>query len=321
MIRYAIKDSYLKTSIDKAVQKKKKNSTWSSVVRSASKKTKGKPANIWSLIKSVYLKIQFGKCGFCERMLGADERLPYEKDVEHFRPKSRLDFWPSDAVVGDDSWPVDLPKGLHKGKGWRKLVYHRWNFLVACKECNQRWKRNFFPTLNKPQFKDVDPIKLRIREAPYLIYPLHDASKQKFIDEDPEKLILWDGAYALPYYKPSRFEYWQARTSIYFFGLNDSVNIDRLLIPRAHRLKTIGMHLREFERKTNIQTANKYWTKHIIPETSPSLPHTACVNAVLRLYKTDSKAAFRAISNAEQLLLKLMPPSRPLLPPKRSRRT
>lgn len=48
----------------------------------------------WSKIKQVYIDLQFGKCAYCERHFGSDEKSRIEHDVEHFRPKSAVKAWP-----------------------------------------------------------------------------------------------------------------------------------------------------------------------------------------------------------------------------------
>ena len=50
--------------------------------------TSGSPS--WSDVKSVYMRLQYNKCAYCERPLGSN----IEQDVEHFRPKNAVKAWP-----------------------------------------------------------------------------------------------------------------------------------------------------------------------------------------------------------------------------------
>jgi hypothetical protein len=321
MIRYAIKDQDLRARIDAAVQKKKPKQTWAKLTRrpGGGKKVQA----LWSLAKPAYLELQQGKCGFCERMLGQDERLPYEKDVEHFRPKKRLDPWPP---ADKKHWPLDLPASLpkspHRGKGWAHLAYHPWNYLISCKECNQRLKRNFFPTAGRPDFTAKGPQGLAAHERPYLVYPLHDATPGAgTFNADPRELFAWEsGIYLRPAAKNKKSHaYLQALVTIAFFGLNDGANTDRLLNERAYRLKTIGLLLEKYERTPGADAATDFWNKQIMPETSPGLAHTACVESILQLYKSNRTAAIQQIEMAVQMLAKLPPPTVPVPAPRRRR--
>lgn len=53
--------------------------------------------SIWSRIKRVHMELQHFKCGFCERRLEESAYGNIEHDVEHFRPKSEVEDWPSEA--------------------------------------------------------------------------------------------------------------------------------------------------------------------------------------------------------------------------------
>ena len=52
--------------------------------------------NLWSEIKQVYITLQESKCAFCEKWLEDDN---IEHDVEHFRPKGRVDRWPVPSTL------------------------------------------------------------------------------------------------------------------------------------------------------------------------------------------------------------------------------
>jgi len=98
------------------------------------------------------------KCCYCERKRDRSR----EPDVEHFRPKGGV------AEASD-----------HQGYWW--LAYYWQNYLLACKLCNQAYKKNRFPLVDETQRSYSCRDKI-VREQPILINP---------INEDPELLITY----------------------------------------------------------------------------------------------------------------------------------
>jgi len=131
--------------------------------------------NIWSEIKKVFVAHQRKKCAFCERQLGSDG---IEWDVEHFRPKHRVDEWSSPTVTGST--------GASDARGYYALALDPRNYLVACKPCNSTHKGNFFPIAAARMVAVVDVDEARA-ERPYLLNPLDPE------DEAPEGLIGFRG--------------------------------------------------------------------------------------------------------------------------------
>jgi hypothetical protein len=96
---------------------------------------------------------EHAKCAYCE----AVRRVTYELDVEHVRPKSRVMRWKSGPVEAllyprrildknkreVDEKPAQDLDSARDGYWW--LAYRWGNYLLACKECNSGWKREFFP--------------------------------------------------------------------------------------------------------------------------------------------------------------------------------
>jgi hypothetical protein len=134
--------------------------------------------NIWSQIKPVFIDLQNRKCAYCERYLG---KFGVEWDVEHYRPKGRVDDWPPPAVG----------VAAVEDEGYYLLAYDLGNYLAACKTCNSRFKRNFFPIANGRRTRTKNPRLLRT-EQPLLVHPLDDA------DTDPEDLIEFYGPVPRP---------------------------------------------------------------------------------------------------------------------------
>lgn len=100
-------------------------------------------------VKQALIAAQHGKCCFCERFIGEDG------DVEHFRPKA--------AVCQGEGLPQETP-------GYYWLAYDWNNLLLACKICNQRYKKNFFPLVH-PSHRAKSHHDDIAQEEPLLIHP------------------------------------------------------------------------------------------------------------------------------------------------------
>jgi hypothetical protein len=81
-------------------------------------------------VKNALLKLQHGKCAFCECKVTHQQY----GDVEHFRPKK--------GYKQKDGDPLGRP-------GYYWLAYEWTNLLVSCQICNQKFKKNLFP-LRRP---------------------------------------------------------------------------------------------------------------------------------------------------------------------------
>ena len=159
--------------------------------------------NLWSQIKPVFVAHQRRKCAYCERRLG---EAGIEWDVEHFRPKRRVDVWIAPAGF---PWPSGGPDD----RGYYLLAFDPRNYLVSCKPCNGNHKRNYFPVAGARALTTTDPRTLRAESA-YLLHPLDPD------EADPELLIDFDGVLALPRDGTSTDERDRARTSIEVLKLN-----------------------------------------------------------------------------------------------------
>lgn len=117
--------------------------------------------NLWSnpKVKDFLYESQHGKCCYCER-----KRDKRESDVEHFRPKAEV------KEAGED----------HQGYWW--LAYSWENLLIACKTCNQEYKKSKFPLKDEGKRAYTENCDLG-EEEPFLINPL---------EENPELLIDYD---------------------------------------------------------------------------------------------------------------------------------
>jgi uncharacterized protein (TIGR02646 family) len=119
-------------------------------------------ANLYSAddVKQTLVKMQHGKCCFCESQI---THVAYG-DVEHFRPKK---------AVREDNGQLRRP-------GYYWLAYTWENLLLACEICNRREKRNKFPIEGKRARRPGDAL---------------DEEQATFIDpagpDDPETHITF----------------------------------------------------------------------------------------------------------------------------------
>ncbi len=126
-------------------------------------------------------RAQRGKCGYCERDI-----TTHGGDVEHYRPKGRLEALPADRRKwGEEHLATGLMKvsrSLEKlcDQGYSWLAYEWTNYLVSCARCNQKWKRCLFPVAEEPR---AVPPERSVLETPLLLDP--------FGDEDPVKHLAF----------------------------------------------------------------------------------------------------------------------------------
>jgi len=151
-------------------------------------------------VKLALIQAQYNKCCFSEAKFNGDY-----SDVEHFRPKGRIDSWPD----GKPSYP-----------GYYWLAYDWSNLFLCKKRVNTSEKRNFFPlddesTRNKFHFSNNNEKTLLI-----------DIS-----NEDPRKHIRFEKSQPVPLSERGRF-------NIKFFNLRHPEFVDARRI-KFELLKTI----------------------------------------------------------------------------------
>ncbi|MBL9150914.1 MAG: hypothetical protein JNK37_00430 [Verrucomicrobiales bacterium] len=298
MVGYPISHDELIALIDEHDQAQRRRKSWKERSSEALDKLLADPSkdvpSLWSEIKPVYAHLQAGKCGFCERLIGEDDVISNEQDIEHFRPKKAVNPWPPEASVGTDPLPADIPKSKKGGAGYLRLAFHESNYLVSCKTCNARFKANYFPIRSEGhQFEAEDPAPLLSQEKPYLIHPLDEN------DDDPETIVGFDGFLAVPVNQSTRTVAWKrAYVTIHFFGLNDPSRQDQLLLARARRLMFLGDRLREYEAAPEAGKAAA-WSA-VQREYSLKIDHAGCVRAAIRLYSAGKRdEVMRAVEAAK----------------------
>ncbi|MCP5046227.1 MAG: hypothetical protein GY940_03590 [bacterium] len=247
--------------------------------------------NIWRRVVRVYMNLQHNKCPFCERKLeGAKTGGTREFDIEHFRPKSSVNAWPSKKIIKEFKLPADFPRSAGSSTGYYLLPYHPLNYTVSCKPCNSSLKSNYFPIKGERDLENDDPRQLG-KEKPYLVYPLGDN------DEDPEKIIKYNGVMAVPV-SLSGHNYDRARVIIVFFRLNVR---EGYFAERAEKISHMFQSLENYHCSPS-QRHRKLAKRAIAKLTSEKSPHTNCARSFKKLYETNKPNALKMIDGIMKYL-------------------
>jgi hypothetical protein len=230
----------------------------------------------WSTIKALYMELQFGKCIYCERSL---EDFSIEHDVEHFRPKNSVKAWPDAKYPEHPVYYYSTGHSLSKGYFW--LAYSPWNYATSCKSCNSALKANYFPIAGQ-RGQAGQSIPLLRTERAFLIYPIG------YLDEDPEKLITFDGVVAHPLQKSGE-KYRRAQVTIDFFRLNGRAH---LIDERATQISILGYELKRVEEALTENDRRKLY-RRIMSLCSAASPHAACKRVFRRLWYSNPQHAGR----------------------------
>ena len=243
---------------------------------------------LWGDIKEVFIRLQQGKCCYCERLLESPEFGRIEHDVEHYRPKSRLRNWFTPAVRADfPDWPAALGQSGAQAKGYHRLAFDPRNYATSCKTCNSTLKSDYFPVAGTPKLAAASPAGAK-REKPYLIFPVGDG------DEPAESLIQFEGVLAQPVHAADTdlFRHWRARVTIRFFRLNRAApdgaagtaeGRENLYRGRAEALSALADCLDAIETSSNVAVLEAR-KKKVERLTAPASPHTNCCRSFLRLW-------------------------------------
>jgi hypothetical protein len=169
-------------------------------------------SEFWGEIKGVYINLQREKCAYCETKLAGSSYAIKVHEVEHFRPKASIKAWPDPAKPYLQNYTAPCATGTGNVRGYYRLAYHPFNYAIACTRCNSTLKSNYFPVRGRRRIAGADPSALE-SEQQLLVYPISN------IDDDPSKLIDFDGVLAVPR-RRTGFEYERANVTITFFQLN-----------------------------------------------------------------------------------------------------
>lgn len=254
----------------------------------------------WSQVKGVYIEVQRGKCAFCERQLERGEFAPIEWDVEHFRPKSRVQTWPTSTEAATLRFPFSC--GPSSSIGYYLLSYHFLNYTASCKVCNSRLKRDYFPIgAKKRSLAEGNPERL-LKEKPFLLYPVTQ------LDEDPESILTFQGYICVPV-RQRGVRHNRALVTIAFFHLNDR---DSLLEQRARVVMETWNALRGAR-----ELRDPIATRYLRNINQPSFPHANCARSFVRIFNSDRDLAEVYAEKAAEYLSSKVNPTLP--PPTRKR--
>lgn len=236
---------------------------------------------IWSEIKPVFIKLQGGKCAYCESSLEGK----ISSDVEHFRPKNAVSRWPE----SNGAHPIPNARfGRPSKSGYLRLAFDVSNYSVSCKTCNTIHKGNRFPIRHRRKLNSIAAPALR-SEGAWLIHPLDRD------DEDPEEILDFVGVSpAARLSRGHRRE--RALVILAFFQLGER---EALLSARA--LWITHFHGLVRDAKAGDRAASAELAR--ASEQLKRLPHAACVRAYLRLCAESWPAAKRVAREARRSAL------------------
>jgi hypothetical protein len=286
MIRYSITSSELEAAIEaqKAgwlAQAKKKTAAF----RTAKKFNEADSKNSWGEVKPVFMRLQYNKCAFCDRLLSAGR---IEHDVEHFRPKNAVKAWPPQSKQPKLNYKFSTGEATETG--YYLLAYNIFNYATSCKMCNSTLKGNCFPIAGK-RVMASDDFTLLNKELPFLIYPLGD------LDDDPEDLITYQGILPIPKHRRGH-KHRRARVTIDFFELDMREDLLRLRAEVIQKLWLAFSTLQRPHSDEDSQLARSIIANGCSARTS----QTACARAFYDLCQNDAINARRFAQEADDFL-------------------
>lgn len=240
----------------------------------------------WSEIKPQYIKIQNGKCAYCEKPLGNEDLGAV--DMEHYRPKNSIKAWPSKRIRKERKIGYMLPKHS-SDRGYYLLTHNLWNYVASCKKCNSL-KSDFFPTKGRPFLQNDDPLSTN-SEEPYLLYPLGDH------DVNPEELFQFEGV--LPVIITTNAdEKIRAKVTLDFFDLSSR---DPLTEQRAGVIDHLWHALFVAQSSQATQNQRAMAQESVMIAIHSSSAHANCARSFRNLYLNDIDSAERIYIEAHKI--------------------
>lgn len=246
-------------------------------------------SSIWSEVKPVYMALQYNKCIYCERVLGAELTGKSEHDVEHFRPKGRVLKWPYPSRKPRVSYDYDTGPGSATGYYW--LAYDIENYACSCKGCNSDRKRDYFPILSTRGGATMTITELNSSESPLLLFPFGANG------DDPDAFITFTGVLAQVHPTARKDDRNRAQVTIDFFSLNDR---EELLADRARVIREIFKTIRLSQDPDPAMRASA--ERDIKIMTSDASPQAACARAYLALARAEPQKAWEIYVDIERYL-------------------
>ena len=240
-------------------------------------------SSIWGEIKAVFMKLQHNKCAYCERELAAPPLGSGEHDLEHFRPKSRIEPYPT----ANDRVMYRFSTRNSQANGYYWLAYNLENYAVACITCNRGLKAARFPIAGTRGAAETSVSDLNQIELPLLLFPLLD---------NPEEFITFDGAMPKTVFKRG-IKYQRAVVTINFFGLGDT---QREELFRGRFAVIRELYLQYEKIKLPSETAHTKELARIVVDglCDQKSGHSACAKAYHILLQNDPMRAWKIYETA-----------------------
>jgi hypothetical protein len=230
--------------------------------------------SIWSEIKPIFMYLQNNRCAYCDRHIAEGDYSSGEFDLEHFRPKGRIEPYPTP----DDGITYSFPTGNSQATGYYWLAYNLENYAVACITCNRALKADRFPIAGTRGTEASNVTELNQIELPLLLFPLRD---------DPEEYITFLGVAPQTVFNQG-FQYQRAKVTIELFRLADADGRKDLHHGRSvvigimwAQSKISQISSEEDEKKIAIQIIED------LCDSKSRLGHSACAKAYRRLLHDD----------------------------------
>jgi hypothetical protein len=249
-------------------------------------------SSIWSEVKVVYMRLQHGKCAYCERQLEAEKYGKGEHDLEHFRPKKKAKPWELTQALQQAGVALTAPISGNADPGYHLLPYHPANYCTSCRPCNSGLKRDYFPISGTRSPDGNDPVQLS-SEQPLLVNPVGD------FDDDPATLISFRGLSPMAAHTSGHKRH-RGLVCIAFFRLDDRRR-KYLFRERADVIVSLYSFLEQAEQATT-QAKRKVYERLVEVKTKASAPHTNCARCFRDLFQNDRNEADQIFLLADQYL-------------------
>lgn len=238
-------------------------------------------SSIWSEIKTVFIELQHQKCAYCERSLPGEAFGSAEYDLEHYRPKGRVQAWPAQT----DGLNYAFKTGTANPNGYYWLAYTLGNYAVACKSCNSGLKLDRFPIAGVRGKTVTEIATLNKTEKPFLIFPIGAT------DDNPRDLIGFLGAVPFTKAKMGRKQR-RAQVTIDFFRLGDPKR-EELFRDRYTLIIMLWGQIKIANDPNS--TSEEREAAEVLLEVLQlaSSPHSSCAEAFVSLFEQDPQKAYK----------------------------
>jgi hypothetical protein len=247
-------------------------------------------SSIWSEIKTVFIELQHQKCAYCERSLPGEAFGSAEYDLEHYRPKGRVQAWPAQT----DGLNYAFKTGTKNANGYYWLAYTLGNYAVACKSCNSGLKLDRFPIAGVRGKTVTDIAALNEAEKPFLLFPIGGT------DDNPRDLIGFLGAVPFTKAKMGRKQR-RAQVTIDFFRLGDPKR-EELFRDRFELIRSVWGQIKIANDPNGTPEEREDAKATLEVLRSSRSAHSSCANAFVQLFEQDPRKAYAVAREAAKYL-------------------